>query len=148
MFILSTENESLGRTRMIYLYINGQHVDSLKSKQVKEYNLEPGKYQVQCRMNMYLTEPEIIEVKANGHTAYELTLKSNWKMFAYMIPLLLLGGLINYFINDWFGITWGNLFIVTYFMAIFYINSRISRKGYLELKEIKNNAISEGGLDA
>ncbi len=148
MFILSTENESLGRTRMIYLYINGQHIDSLKSKQVKEYKLAPGKYQVQCRMNMYLTEPEIIEVKANGQTSYELTLKNNWRMFIFLIPLLVVGAIISHFINTYFGMSWSNLFVVVYFIGIFYFNSRASRRGYLELKEIKNGAISEGGLDA
>lgn len=138
MLIISTEHESLSRTKMIYLYINGELVDTLKSDQVKQYNLNPGKYQIQCRMNMYLTEPQIVEVAANGQTAFEITLKPNWNMFKIVLPLLLIGAVINYFINGWLGITAGNIFIVLYFVAVFYINSRISRRGYLELHEIRN----------
>lgn len=137
MLIINTESETLSKTRMIYLYINGHLVDKLKSNQVKQYNLDPGKYQIQARMNFYLTEAEIVEVKANGHTAYELTLKSNWRMFAIIIPLMILGAVIDYFLRGAFGGFVGNIFITLYFVAIFYVNSRISRKGFLELKEIQ-----------
>lgn len=138
MLIINTEHESLSRTKMIYLFINGQHVDTLKSKQVKQYDLKPGKYQIQCRLNMYLTEPEIVEVKANGQSAFELRLKPNWTMFKVVLPLLVLGAVINFFINRYINVTVGNLFIVLFFVAVFYVNSRISRRGYLELHEIKN----------
>jgi len=136
MLIINTESETLSRTRMIYLYINGQRVDSLKSNQVKQYNLKPGKYEIAARLNMYVTEPKVIEIKANGHTAFELTLKNNWKFLVGAMAIIIIGALINYFLVQAYSGMVGNIFILTYFTAAFIINSKINRKGYLELKDI------------
>lgn len=137
MLIINTESPTISRTKMIYLYINGVLVDKLKSNQVKQYDLKPGKYQVQVRLNFYLTEPEVVEVKEKRNTSYEITLKSNWRLFTFIIPFMIIGLGINYFINRQFGSTLGLIFIAIYFSAAFYINSRISRKGFLELKKMK-----------
>jgi len=137
MLIISTESPTIVKTKMIYLYINGVMVDKLKSKQVKKYNLEPGKYQIQVRLNFYVSEPKIIEIKPKKKITYGITLKSNWTLFKVILPLMLLGAGINYFLGRQFGSMVGYIFIVIYFCVVFYANSRINRKGYLELNKLK-----------
>lgn len=137
MLIISTESPTIVRTKMIYLYINGVLADKLKSKQVKQYDLEPGKYQIQVRLNFYVSEPKIIEIKPKKKLTFGITLKSNWTFYKVILPLMLLGAGINYFLGKQFGSTVGYIFIIAYFCVVFFVNSRINRKGYLELNKIK-----------
>ena len=142
MLIISTESPTIVRTKMIYLYINGIMVDKLKSKQVKKYNLEPGKYQIQVRLNFYVSEPVIIEIKPKKKVTYGITLKSNWTLFTVILPLMLLGAGIYYFLSKQFGSTSGYIFMAIYFSVVFYVNSKFNRKGYLELNKMKNNYLN------
>ena len=136
MLIINTESSTLVRSKMVYLFINGKHVDTLKTQQVKQYKLDPGTYQVSMRLNFYRTDAVEVEIKQGQTRAFELTLKNNWRFYFAVLLAVIVGATIDYFVRGAFGNIYGNVFIILFFMAIYVVKIKISKNGYLILEEI------------
>ena len=137
MLIINTESPTLGKSKMVYLFINGKHIDNLKTSQVKSYKLDPGKYQVAMRLNFYRTDLIEVAIKPGSQVAYELTLKNNWTFFFMIIASFLVAVTADYFIREAFGNLWANIFFVLFFVGLYVLKVKTNKNGYLELKEIK-----------
>lgn len=136
MLIINTESPTLVKSKMVYLFINGKHIDTLKTQQVKQYKLDPGVYQVAMRLNFYRTDLVEVEIKEGTTRAFELILKNNWKFYFAVLMAVIVGATIDMFVRAQFGNLISNIFIVLFFVTIYAIKIKVSKNGYLLLEEI------------
>ncbi len=136
MLIINTESSTLVKSKMVYLFINGKHIDTLKTQQVKQYKLDPGTYQVSMRLNFYRTNAVEIEMKQGQTRAFELKLKNNWKFYIYFLLSILVGTSGAFFIRDTFSATASTVFIALFFGLVYFLKIKFSKNDSLSLEEI------------
>ena len=136
MLIINTESETLVKSKMVYLFINGNHVDTLKTKQVKQYKLDPGTYKVSMRLNFYRTDAVDVEIKAGKTRAFELKLKNNWKFFMYFMLSIIVGMSGTFLVRSTIGVAASNVFIVLFFALVYFLKIKFSKNDSLTLEEI------------
>jgi hypothetical protein len=132
--IISRKKEWQNRARKYKVYIDGEKKDIIENGKIKEMDLEPGKHQVQLKID-WCSSPEIeLEIPEDRSKTIEV---STYKLNGWIskIMYLLFGSffLIKIFLNKEIK----ELIIVMIpFFLIFLYYLTFGRKKYIEIREL------------
>ncbi|QVK20808.1 hypothetical protein KHQ82_00265 [Mycoplasmatota bacterium] len=137
MLIINTESKTMAKNKKIHLFINNIFVETLSPNEVKKYNLEPGKYNIQLKVAFYQSLPQCFEIdNQNKRHVYVMKFKESWNFIIALLLMGALGLLFDYFIRQSYGNQVGNIFIVLYFVGLYLINYRVNKYRYLKLEKV------------
>ncbi len=140
--ILTRKGEWINRRQRFKVFINGKESGLIKNDDTQEYELEPGTYTIQCKLNWTSSPEYIIEIK-QGINAF-LTVSNGMKLILPLYIMMLAGVLIPFYfkfaklpVPEILNI----IKIVLIVPAIIYIflYMTIFKKKYLYLGEDKSN---------
>lgn len=90
--VLTRKGEWMNRIRRYKVFINGKEVGLIKNDGTEEYELEPGTYTVQCRIDWTSSPVHTVELK-EGKNSY-IRVSSGMKYFLPLYIMLLAGLLL------------------------------------------------------
>lgn len=140
--ILTRKGEWINRRQRFKVFINDKEVGLIKNNDTQEYELEPGTYTVQCKINWTSSPVYTFEIK-QGINAF-LTVSNGMKLILPLYIMMLAGVLIPFYFK--FAKLpvpeiLNTIKIVLIVPAIIYILLYITifKKKYLDLGEDKSN---------
>lgn len=140
--ILTRKGEWINRRQRFKVFINDKEVGFIKNNDTQEYELEPGTYTVQCKINWTSSPVYTFEIK-QATNAF-LTVSNGMKYIVPLYIMMLFGVLIPFFfrlaklpVSETINIIKIILIVPAIIYILLYIT--IFRKKYLDLGEDKSN---------
>ena len=140
--ILTRKREWINRRQRFKVLINEKEVGLIKNDDTQEYELEPGTYTVQCKINWTSSPVHTIEIK-QGMNAF-LAVSNGMKYIVPLYIMMLIGVLIPFFFrlaklpaSETINIIKIILIVPAIIYILLYVT--IFRKKYLYLREDKSN---------
>jgi hypothetical protein len=140
--ILTRKAEWINRRQRFKVFINDKEAGLIKNDDTQEYELEPGTYTVQCKLNW--TSSLVYALKIKQGTNAFLTVSNGMKYIVPLYIMMLVGVLIPFFLRLAklpMSETINIIKIILIVPAIVYIllYATVFRKKYLYLGEDKSN---------
>lgn len=89
--ILTRRGDWVNRRQLFKVFINEKQVGLIKKGDTQEYELEPGNYAVQCKLNWWTSPVHIVDIK-EGTNTYLIT--GNGMKFIMPLYFMMLAGIL------------------------------------------------------
>lgn len=140
--ILTRKGEFINRRQRFKVFINDKEAGLIKNEDTEEYELQPGTYKVQCKLNWMSSPVYTIDVKEGTNTY--LRVSNGMKYYLPLYIIMLIGLFFPFFLKigkvpvpDFVN----TLKIILIVPALLYVVLYMSvfKKKYLSLTEDKSN---------